>query len=455
MIGEALKKAPTIFDISKVELVFNIALIYAVTYFFGAIPAIVGSYHTVTIFLGIGFSLIIIMAIVLKVSNKILWPCIIWFISGVFFTFSSALLNSGEASLITYAFAMTNVTVSFLILPAILRKVALLYYVSFLTLTTSVSLGLLPKLELAMDMTREHEFFDQPNIYAVLIAALMLAFVIESYIRTHQTANKDVLLQKQKVIEQKKLLETKNDTIKLSISMAAKLQQDSLMKLPILKSNFPTNFYVYLAKEELSGEFLWEKQIGNSVYFALVDTGEVNVPGAMYSFLVKNGLEKSFREVEKMNIKILLQYINDFMSNTVESNSGLQSNIKISLCEYNTATKVLHLVGVSNPVIIEQNNSLKAYYPNNNDLKYLNDSSEFDELIIQLFTGDKIYLCTDGVSNDEGQADHKEYSSFLKLLTDLKELNFEDQGRQLQSFYEDLKAKGEQRDDISVVGFKI
>ena len=457
LIGDAISNAQTIFDESKIVLMFNLIALYVVIYMIGSIPMIAGQYWLIVLIQLIGFSFIIAMAISLKSTGKIRLPRQIWFVSGIFFTMSSALLNSGEASYITYSFSIVNVVISFLILGRFLRNVALIYYIIFLTISVSIAVGQLPKIELPFDLTREHEFFDEPNIYSILIALAMIAFIIDSFLKSNQAASIDILNQKEIVANHKELLEKKHETIKLSIELAANIQAQSRQSWTSLETNFSDYFYLHIPKEKLSGEFFWEKQVGETVYFALVDTGEVDVPGAMFAFLVQNGLEKATQEKHNPTPQKILLFMNNFMKENLKTTADIESNLKISLCQYNPATKTLHLSGVSHPIIVQKEDKLKTYFPKNHHLNYLNEKNEFDEAKIKLNDNDLVFLFTDGVSDGSESTNGKavDYSSFKSLVFNHLKNDFQVRGNAISAHFHSLKKEGKQKDDITIIGLKI
>lgn len=457
MIGEALANAKTVFDIAKLELLYNIILIYFIIYIFGTIPVLVDKYWLIIIVQVIGFSFIVAMAIAVKRSKNIKLPRRIWFVSGIVFTLSSALLNSGQASFLTYAFSMVNIVISFLLLGRFLRNIAIIYYVIFLTIATSITLGIIPKILLPIDLTKEHEFFSQSNINAILIAFVMIAFIIDRFINSHKIATKQILEQKEHVVNQKKLLEKKNETIITSIELATKIQSDKKIDQSTILSYFSDFFHIHLPKGNLSGEFFWVKEYKSTIYFAIVDTGENDVPGAMLSYMVRNALNKALKEAEIESPKNILQFINNFMKQSLLNADGVNSHVKISLCQFGFLANELHLTGVAQPVIIQKAGQLKTYYPKNQSLDYLDSRGKVDEAKIQLAKGDIIYLFSDGVSEGGVTAESQtsDYSSFKSVLYAHTDKEMSQKKILLEQFYKPLKPENRQTDDITIVGLKI
>lgn len=454
MIGEALSNAKTVFDMAKLELLFNVILIYIIIYIIGTIPILIGKYWLIIGVQIIGFSFIVAMAVAVKKTKSIDLSRKIWFVSGIFFTISTAVLNSGQASFLTYAFSMVNIVISFLLLERFLRNIAVLYYILFLCIAVSVSFGIIPKLTLPIDMTKEHIFFDQPNINAVLIALIMITFIIDRFIKSHQTATHQVLYQKEQVIRQKELLDKKNDTIITSIELATKLQSDTKIDWLTIKEHFSEHFHIDLPKEDLSGEFFWVKRYKDSVYFAIVDTGEAGVAGAMFSFMIRSGLDKAIKKIEQQTPENTLQFINSFVTQSLSSIDSIEPNLKISLCQYSCYDNVLNINCVDQPIIVRKSGQLKSYFPKN---KNLDKTEKVEEMKIKLAKGDIIYLFSDGVSGKgiTSQSQVMDYSNFKSILYAHNDKEISQKKIVLSQVYESLKVENKQVDDVTIVGLKV
>ena len=456
MIGDAIDKAKTAFDIAKLELLFNIILIYIVIYIIGTIPIIVGSYWLIVGVQIIGFLFIIAMGIALKRTESIRLPRQIWFVSGIFFTLSSALLNYGEASFISYAFSMVNVVISFLMLNRFLRNIAIAYYSIFILVTLSISMDIIPRLMLPIDLDEEHAFFEEPNIYAILIAITMILFVIESFLESHQKSAVQVFEQKQKVVQHKQMLQKKNDTVKHSILLANSIQAEVEIDWESIDQHFSDYFYIQLLKESLSGEFFWVRKYKDSIFFALVDTGERDVPGAMLSYMVKNALERAFYNVSKPTTSLILNHANSFLKKTFENVDELSGKISITLCEYSYLNDILSFSGTSEPIIIKTAKQLKAHKPKHSPAEGTGLLTA-SEVKIQLSKGDVIYLFTDGISEGGITSESKalDYSKFKAKLFSIEEKQMKYQRRLLKEFYESARHQGKMRDNITIVGLKV
>ena len=144
------------------------------------------------------------MAITLKMTNGYKTPSIIWFISGIVFTASGSLVINGEASFILMSFLMMNVAITFLILDGIYRLLSLVYYFTYAAITISITHELIPHIDIGIDFSKERVFFNEPNVYAVIIAMSMLSFVVYSFVEAHKKASKIIFEKQQKAIAQEK-----------------------------------------------------------------------------------------------------------------------------------------------------------------------------------------------------------------------------------------------------------
>ncbi|MFK8045587.1 MAG: PP2C family protein-serine/threonine phosphatase [Crocinitomicaceae bacterium] len=457
MIGEALQNAKTVFAKTKLELVLSIIAIYIPLYIIGTIPVLIGKYWVIIVAQIIGFAFIVAMAITLKRTQSVKLPRKIWFYQGIFFTLSSALLNNGEASLLTFAFVFVNIVISFLMLGVLLRNIAIWYYCIFIVISLAITFDILPKITLPFDLTRESEFFNQSNINAILIALTMVAFIIDRFTRSHVRGGKQVIDQKVEIVKQKELIRKTNETARSSISLASQVQKDIVIDWTDIDTHFSSYYHFHLPKEILSGEFFWVQKKDDSVYFALIDTGEVGVPGAMFSFMIRNALSQILMQNTKSSPKTILEALNNFLNNSTLTTNGFNTNVKITLCKYSQVTGELTISGVAQPVIIEIQGKLKSFSPKNHSLNYLDNETEFDEVKIILAANDIIYLFTDGVISRKMKGERKstDFLDFKTILYNSSAEVFENRNNLIAKTFLTKKEHELQTDDITIVGLKV
>ena len=81
----------------------------------------------------------------------------------------------------------------------------------------------------------------------------------------------------------------------------------------------------------------------------------------------------------------------------------------------------------------------------------------FTNQIITINSGDTIYLCTDGFSDQfGGPTGNKKLTKkrFKELLISIQHLSLEMQKEKLDTFFKNYRDKGDQIDDVLVFGIK-
>ena len=143
----------------------------------------------------------------------------------------------------------------------------------------------LDKAEIEKKSTQQH----------MLMLGLGLALIIVVYVAysLNQKKKTNKILNNQKTI-----IEEKNKDITDSINYAKKIQNAILPPVSILQNNFESFIY-YKPKDIVSGDFYWLKEVGNKIYFSVVDCTGHGVHGAFMSIIGYNSLNKiilCFRE---------------------------------------------------------------------------------------------------------------------------------------------------------------
>jgi serine phosphatase RsbU (regulator of sigma subunit) len=132
----------------------------------------------------------------------------------------------------------------------------------------------------------------------------------------------------------------------------------------------------------------------------------------------------------------------------------------IILCILDIRTNILSYAGVKNSLYHFAKGELIEYHAKNSP----EDCKKVEECLfsfekIQLNTGDIIYLCTDGYTDQFGGKHHKKYQSkrLMNFLLDLQDSSMSEQSDRL---YEEIEKWREdnnedQTDDILVIGIRI
>ena len=137
-----------------------------------------------------------------------------------------------------------------------------------------------------------------------------------------------------------------------------------------------------------------------------------------------------------------------------ESNDGMD----ISLCLYDTETKMLQFAGAYNPLLIIRNNQIIEYSADRMPVGvHPKDSNDFTNHLIQLEVNDMLYLFSDGYFSQFGGLEGKRFTikKFKQLLLEVSNHQISLQEEVLENNLTKWKDGSEQIDDILIIGIRI
>ncbi len=291
-------------------------------------------------------------------------------------------------------------------------------------------------------------------IVAVFVVLLGLGLLYNRN-RTKQGVNDQLERHNAEITMQKK-------SITDSINYAKKIQDSILPPVSQIKKVLPNSFILYEPKDVVSGDFYWLDSRDNFSIFAAVDCTGHGVPGALMSVIGFNLLNQAVNEMGLTKPSDILHHL-DFGVNKLlrqsEEGNTVKDGMDIALCAYEASTKKLQYAGVFNPAYIITKGEfiqLKSdKFPIGINVDGVADNYTNHEY--QLFSGDMIYLFSDGYCDQFGGPMGKKYkyTRFRELLLKIHALDCEEQKQLLRKEYLDWKGNLEQVDDILVIGLRV
>ncbi|PKP45869.1 MAG: hypothetical protein CVT95_07970, partial [Bacteroidetes bacterium HGW-Bacteroidetes-12] len=331
----------------------------------------------------------------------------------------------------------------------------------------------------------------------VIGIAVIIKFREKALINEKQVLEEKVKERTAEVVQKSEEIELKNKDIIDSINYAKRIQDAILPSEVDFTQSLKNTFVMFIPKDIVSGDFYWmqilpaspeggiKKTIGHPpsgelggaiVFFAAADCTGHGVPGAFMSIIGHNLLDKIVGEYNITNPAEILNQLNKGVSETLRQ-SAEQTNIKdgmdISLCVFNTQTKVLEFAGAYNPLYIvsEQNiegaevnmeseNGLKLYEIKADRFpigSYTDEVKYFTNHTFKLQKGDTVYLFSDGFADQFGGPDGKKfrYKQFKELLLKINPQPMETQKIELQKAFTYWKGNLEQIDDVIIIGSRV
>jgi serine phosphatase RsbU (regulator of sigma subunit) len=263
-------------------------------------------------------------------------------------------------------------------------------------------------------------------------------------------------------VRNRKIEEAINE-VEDSYNYAKHIQETFLPEDHYVRECFPDSFILLKPKDLVSGDFYFFSKQKDLIIFAAADCTGHGIPGALLSTLGYGILDQAVNEIKLTDPSYILHHlyskIHRFLRNDTDG-TGMSDDLDIILCILDIRTNMLIYSGVKNPLYHIVKGELIEYRAKN----FPEDCIESGECLftsekIQLNTGDTIYLCSDGYTDQFGGKHHKKYqSSRLKcLLQSIREYSMPEQSDRL---YEELERWREennedQTDDILVIGIRV
>ena len=247
-----------------------------------------------------------------------------------------------------------------------------------------------------------------------------------------------------------------------SIKYAEQIQKAILPPVKVVKSFFPESFIYYRPKDIVSGDFYWFGARDSKLYFAAADCTGHGVPGAFMSIIGYDLINRAFNEKGLSKPSEVLEYLNDQIRISLrkdEEDIVLKDGMDIAFCSYDPATGILEYSGALAPIVYIRNGKTYDIKPDSASIgisiRKLN--REFTNHKVQLFSGDTIYLFSDGFIDQFGGLNRKKFmrGNFIAALQDISNMPINDQPNQLENIFVEWKGNNEQIDDIMVIGLKV
>lgn len=290
-----------------------------------------------------------------------------------------------------------------------------------------------------------------------LALVIIFSLLMLNRFRVTLKQKKIIESQKRKVELQKELIEEKNKQVTDSINYAKRIQNAILPPLHIFKKKLPNSFVFYLPKDIVAGDFYWQEKIGEIVLFAACDCTGHGVPGAMVSVICNNALNRAVQEFKLTKPSdILDKTLEIVIENFNNSEDEIKDGMDIALCSFNTSTNQLEYAGANNPLWMIRNNELLETKADKQAIGNIDIIKPYTNHQFQLIKGDKIYLSSDGYSDQfGGETGRKKLTKkrFKELLLSINHLPMDLQHQKLESFFFAYKKNIDQIDDILVIGF--
>lgn len=266
-----------------------------------------------------------------------------------------------------------------------------------------------------------------------------------------QKTNNEVLLQ------QLQLEETHKD-ITDSIDYAKTIQDALIPTKRIVSKILWKYFILFKPKNVVSGDFYYVSQKNKIIYISVADCTGHGIAGAFLSIL---GISFIQDIVKWQEVKTPAEILNTLRKRIkrifIDSGSNSRNGMDMSFCMIDTDTNILQYSGAFNSIFIIRNNEITELKANRNPIGFYIKEKDFTNTEFQLESGDKIYLFSDGFTDQFGGENQRKFSKkrFKEVLLEINKFPMVEQKEKLTSTLYDWTGEHQsQIDDITVMGIE-
>ncbi len=272
--------------------------------------------------------------------------------------------------------------------------------------------------------------------------------------------NDEIQRQNEEISRNLEEIALKNKDITDSINYAGTIQRAMLRDFERHRTLMTDYFIFYAPKDIVSGDFYWAYKVGSKFVFTVGDCTGHSVPGAFMSMLgiallnqivAQQHVVQASKILEEMRIMVK-QYLGQTGINE-EPKDGMDMGI----CVWDLETNDCNFSGAYNPMLMVRDGEMKVFNAVKSPVGIHMRELPFEDQHVTLQKGDRLYLFSDGYSDQFSSQHHDKFkmSRFRQLLLESSTMPMADQRTKLVDSYYAWKGDFIQIDDVCVLGVEI
>lgn len=249
----------------------------------------------------------------------------------------------------------------------------------------------------------------------------------------------------------------KNKDMMDSILYAKSIQNAMLPDPEKLKIAFDESFIFYKPRDIVSGDFYWFEKQQNKFFIAAADCTGHGVPGALMSVIGIELLNKIINEKRITYPSDILKNLNVGVTRFFnQQENETRDGMDIAVCCIDFVSNTIEYAGANRPVWLMRNSVIEEIQPTKHPIGGGAESRYYITHKVPFAKGDRIYLFTDGLTDQFGGFDDRKImkKKLKKLLVASRQLSMEDQKAALSDFVTTWKGNNEQVDDMLAIGIR-
>jgi serine phosphatase RsbU (regulator of sigma subunit) len=264
----------------------------------------------------------------------------------------------------------------------------------------------------------------------------------------YEEANNQLMLQNSRIMD--------------SIDYAQRIQKSILPSPGTLQALLPDSFLLWQPRDAVGGDFFWLNSYHNTLILAVIDCTGHGVPGAMMTMTVNALFNHIFHEHWNSNPADLMMGLHLELQATLNQDrhdSLSDDGLDMSLYCIDRERGLILFTGARQDAWYSDDGKIVTVKGDRHSIGYRHSFVDFQFTVHELpaVKGEMFYLCTDGYIDQIGGP--REFpmgkTKFKKLLTEIHREQPDTQKKRLLEEFERYRGDHEQRDDVTVTGFRI
>lgn len=262
-----------------------------------------------------------------------------------------------------------------------------------------------------------------------------------------------------KVSEQQAVLRQQNEDLLSSIRYAQRIQRAVLPEAQELAALFPESFILFRPRDIVSGDLFWFAQVDGRKVVAAADCTGHGVPGALLSLIGASLFQEVVRDQRIVEPAAILDALREGFMQVLNRNdeASYRDGMNVGIAVLDAGHCTLRFAGAFHPLWILRQGQVTELRGDRMPIGIHEGAMlPFNQQEVALLPGDRIYLFSDGITDQfGGPAGKKLRSAGLKQwLLETAHLPMDDQHQALSDRFRAWKGEEEQVDDVLLIGLE-
>ncbi|MFO7878270.1 MAG: biofilm regulation protein phosphatase SiaA [Desulfovermiculus sp.] len=282
--------------------------------------------------------------------------------------------------------------------------------------------------------------------------------------RTSELENQSVLLQQAKESAEnahQSKTQILNKVME-SIHYAKTIQQAILTREMDMAAFVPDCFTVWKPKDVISGDLIWGMPLEDGFAAAVIDCTGHGVPGGLMTMAAFSSLNSIVGRIGMHNPGRVLQEVSRNVQEKLcnqDKSTFAEDGLDMGLCVYQRSSSTLLFSGARLSLFYTYGSELVEIKGDRESLGYRSSNPDFlfQNHVLEVNGHLTCYLTTDGIIDQVGAENGLPFGKrrWLSFLNSIRTRSMPEQKQALLEMCEAFQGQEEQRDDITVLGFRL